>query len=382
MTELYGFSPPPAGKDVTIIMGYALRGSRAATGSLLTWWQSVAGGGWFLTLLGVYAPLLGAQEPVAVRFDFPPAIAAQPLEPAAEGIATGREMAPLQWRVPLEFSTLVTSPAAPPLDQILLEIELQDPTSRIVDYAPRTSLSSPITGEILIEQSDQTTSRLRGSLQSLHPVGVHGQLHGEVEGRQWEVKKFAVAPPLELVSSSGTTGRHQGVFFKLRGTQAQVLEGDKRVEIVVQTPSTWRQGLLRVRARGQRVVRPLPGLPAETRTLADQSFLVAIYHPDDRAALAAVESLTSSLHRLHQTVSRLDREIRRRAAPTVFHEVATKLELSDPKIPPAWLDQVLFHDVDVAHDRQLRHLPVDVRVAILDYQEAKTAFLKGEVRQR
>jgi len=118
-------------------------------------------------------------------------------------------------------------------------------------------------------------------------------------------------------------------------------------------------------------------MPPEPVLLADRQFLIAIHRHDDGAARLAANEFRSALERLQAVAEREARQIERRAQSNLFHQLATKLELAEPKIPADWLQQTIFQRVDTHSDRRFQRLPVDVRVAVLDYQAARQAFLSN-----
>lgn len=312
-------------------------------------------------------------DEAVIRFDVPAMVAATAVEDAAT--TTDDPNGAKLWSIPLELSTLVVSANAPKIDQILLEIDLQDPTLLVADFNPRTVTASPYASDIAVEQCDESTGHLGVNATGSYPSVGKADIGGDLSKKQSELKRYSRIAPVEIVAASGTTGRRHGVFFKLRSTATQVLEGDKAVEVVIAGPANWRQGLLRVRVRAQAANRSLPGISPGSVTLADQTFLVAAFRADDFGAEQSARDFVSSLQQLQRTAREMNDEIRKRSAPTVFHQVVNKLELAQPRIPTNWLSQVVFGNADLTADKQLRRLPVDVRIAVLDFQDAKEQFV-------
>ncbi len=342
-----------------------------------------------LVALSVLAPgQLTATEPL-IRFDAAAAVAAIPADtPAATnitGIASDQQVDSEQsssgnnrlWLIPLELSTLIVSPTAPRVDQVLIEAQLLDESLRVADYGPRTQTASRYVGDISVELCEESNQRMGLSAVGSYPPLVKADLGADVGGKQSELRKYQEVAPLEILAAAGTTGRHRGVFFKLRATPQQVLEGDKLFYLVVTAPVDWRAGLLSLRMRAQSTRRSLPGMPPEPVLLADRQFLIAIHRHDDGAARLAANEFRSALERLQAVAEREARQIERRAQSNLFHQLATKLELAEPKIPADWLQQTIFQRVDTHSDRRFQRLPVDVRVAVLDYQAARQAFLSN-----
>ncbi|XZE54834.1 hypothetical protein SH139x_000813 [Planctomycetaceae bacterium SH139] len=359
----------------------------------------------FLGGLSVLVPgKLTATEPL-IRFDAAAAVAAIPADtPAATSITrnvtgqqTPAEQAAMQqvsaqqldgnipllsgnnrlWLIPLELSTLIVSPTAPRVDQVLIEAQLLDESLRVADYGPRTQTASRFVGDISVELCDESNQRVGLSAAGSYPPLAKADLGADVGSKQSELRKYQEVAPLEILAAAGTTSRHRGVFFKLRATPQQVLEGDKLFYLVVSAPADWRAGLLSLRMRAQSTRRSLPGMPPEPVLLADRQFLIAVHRHDDAAARLAANEFRSALERLQAVAQREAKQIERRAQSNLLHQLATKLELAEPKIPADWLQQTIFHRVDTHSDRRFQRLPVDVRVAVLDYQAARQAFLSN-----
>lgn len=276
--------------------------------------------------------------------------------------------------VDLQLSTLITSPTAPPIDQMLIEVDLLDPGVWVDDFSPRTQLASRFAGDIAVEQSEEDNSRLGFNLTGEYSDFLHGDLGGEVREKQAELRKFQEVAPLEIVAASGTINRGKGVFFKLRSTPTHVLEGDKPFSLVLRVPVAWRGGLLRVRATAQVVRRGLPGMPRETTTVGDEQFLVAVHLAGDLDARQAAMQVVAAERQLRIVAYNQQHAIRERSTPNFFHQVATALDLAAPRIASDWMQRTVFGSVDAHHDAEVRRLPVDVRVAVLEYQDAKQAF--------
>ena len=53
-----------------------------------------------------------------------------------------------------------------------------------------------------------------------------------------------------------------------------------------------------------------------------------------------------------------------------MHKIGAKLDLYEPEIPDNWLDTIVYKSGTFHHTR-LSALPVDVRVAIMNFQDQK-----------
>ena len=306
-----------------------------------------------------------------VRFDTSAIAAAHPV---SEPYDLEADLGVTRWCIPIELSAFVASPNAPAIEQIIFEIELLNAGLSIDDYCPRTQLASPLATDISIEHTTEDSKHVGVKAAGNYGLSVRGDMGGDVGQKKVESRKFQRVAPMEIVAASGTLQRGTAVFFKLRRTPTQVLEGDKAFKIFVRSPATWRGGLIEIRATAQATRRGFPGLPNEAVSLGQQRFLVAVYQAGDAEAYQFANRLVTAESELRASAAKYQEVIRRRSEKNVFQQVAAKLDLSPTPIPSDWLQQTIFGVVDPHADPAIRRLPVNVRVALLDYQEARDVF--------
>lgn len=333
-------------------------------------WSGIAAG----LLIGVSAPLAAARSP-GVQFDVVPIAAARPVvSEEAPAAIDGISLVENRVAIELQLSALVTSPTAPQIDQMLVEVDVLDAGVLVADFSPRTQLASPLSGDIAVERTEEANKRVGFNVTGRYSEFLHGDIGGDVGEKQIESHKFQRVAPLEVVAASGTTNRGRGVFFKLRATPTQVLEGDKSFSVVLRIPAHWRGGTLRVRATAQVIRRGLPGMGAEPVVVGDDQFLVTTFLEGDTEARRAAMDVAIAERQLRAVALDQDRAIRQRSTPNLIHQVATALDLTPPRIAADWMQRTLFGSIDPHHDTEIRRLPVDVRIAVLDYQEAQRSF--------
>ncbi len=80
-----------------------------------------------------------------------------------------------------------------------------------------------------------------------------------------------------------------------------------------------------------------------------------------------------------QTIRRLadtnSQAIQHRSLPTVFHKVGAALDMVQPKIPANYLQDILFNLNVQYFNAATAKLPVDVRVAALDYWDERSKLM-------
>jgi hypothetical protein len=172
---------------------------------------------------------------------------------------------------------------------------------------------------------------------------------------------------MQMIAAAGTVDRNTGVYFKLLASPQETLEGSKAFDIVFEVPSHWRAGLMLVSAEayGRTDSRH------ERAKLANHRFMVAAYQEGDVSAGQQAYAYAASENQLRLVADSMATEIDRRKYPTPVHKLGAALDVYEPKIPQTWLEQVIYSRDEVYPTSPLNRLPVDVRVAILDYLEAK-----------
>ena len=69
------------------------------------------------------------------------------------------------------------------------------------------------------------------------------------------------------------------------------------------------------------------------------------------------------------------RRVEERSLPTFWHKLGAALDVVDPKIPGNYLSQLIFGPGNHHFDQQTTRLPVELRVAVLDFWDERDALL-------
>jgi hypothetical protein len=183
-----------------------------------------------------------------------------------------------------------------------------------------------------------------------------------------ETVHYAKKPSLELVNAAGTLERRRGVYFKVRQSSQTTLEGARPFRIVFEVPNSWRADLLDVTIEAAGTENQHSRRP---RVLSTQQFVVALYQEyDDNAANTATRYVRQQ-ENLKQLEKTFARTIEQRSYPTPIHKLGAKLDLYEPSIPQQWLETLVYQQGVSYNLSKLSHLPVDVRVAIMNYLDQK-----------
>lgn len=323
---------------------------------------------WVLFVVEMAALLFVVQAVWAsspVSFDMAPAASARPVTGGPWPLLPGHEAV----EVRLQVSTLIDPSYREPIDQLLYRFTSREGHASVLDYSPRTELVSSVDGAVEVVLTDETTQHVGLNLSGVYPPmksdgGVEqGQKNSHSTKYKQQVKQ-------ESVVTSGTLEQSRGVYFKLRGAYDRTLEGDKPFVLILQLPIGWQTSLLEVN------LQAWGGSVHQKRPVASDNFVVALWREGIEPARESALRLAHAVQSLRASAEQYDRAIRDRSRPTVFHKLGAAFEVVPPKIPANWLDLVLLTDVDAYNDEGISALPVDVRVAILEYQDAKTQLVK------
>lgn len=319
-----------------------------------------------------------ATHPTAIQFDLSPVAAAQTVPTAEDAFVPPG----YRWvRVRLDISSLIDATDKNKPHEFVYRIQCTGHDSRVVDYSPRTQLAETAIGGIRVEQSDEKSKSLGLGLKGSYMNLVDGNSGADVGSKICNKSTFEKVAPQEILSASGTIARGQGVYFKLRATAAQVLDGQKQFTITLQVPDHWRGDLLAVHLTANESVRSFATLDREAVHTSQARFQVAAFDQSDDIARRWAWQLAEAEQRLRKAADQYAGTIRERSLPTIFHHVAAALDVIQPRISDDWLQRALYGAVDPYFDKQIRQLPVAVKVAVLDYVEAKSNF-QGLVRAK
>ncbi len=317
----------------------------------------------------------------AVRFDLPPIVAAQEISSSVDPGGVDR-VAPLGYklvRVQFRLSSMITTTETPQIDQWVVQCQPRSGALQILDYGPRTETGGDINGGMNIKTTEETVKSLGVSIDGSYAATLRGTAGTDLSAKQSESVQFEKHAPVEAVIASGTINRGTGVYFKLRWTNTQVLEGEKSFHMVLIVPESWRGGLIDVDVAAHASIRPFPGLETKEVTVGANHFVVAAYDQADLEARQCASELAAAEFRLRKLASthRPDQKIR--SLPALLHHVAAKFDRPDKQpeqiLDLVWLDALLMGRADPFVDDQIGKQPMPVRVAVLNYHKSRKRFV-------
>jgi hypothetical protein len=309
---------------------------------------------------------LAISATAAVRFDV------QPLASAIEVPDTGaiRQMpASRLVQIQFEVSTIVPPEFQGAFDEAMVKMVTRKPSVQVADYWPRTEMYSSIATPLAVaenyERDRQASIQGVGGYPGVGSASGYAyfrdELHRDVHYQQ--------QPPMQLLTASGTIDRRSGVYFKLRSTPQAVLEGSRRFLLTLEVPNDWRGDVLEFHAVAYG--RKNPDSSQGHRQLGEARFLVAVYNQGDQEAAEDAMTFVQQQARLRDMANQYASKIQKQAYPTPVHKLGQALDIYEPSVPRDYLNQWIFGSPT---EQPNRRLPVDLRVAMLDFIDSRAAI--------
>lgn len=270
--------------------------------------------------------------------------------------------------VQLDVSALFTPGDAAVITEYTVRIVSRHEDVQVADYSPRTEMQSDVFGPMQISQEGDRVreAAIRGA--GGYPGMGSAQGYAYYHDNSHETVHYAKKPSLELVSAAGTLERRRGVYFKVKQSSQTTLEGARPFRIVFEVPNSWRADLLDVTIEAAGMENSHSKRP---RVLSTQQFVVALYQEYDENAANTATRYVRQQENLKQFAKTYARKIEQRNYPTPFHKLGAKLDIYEPSIPQQWLESLVYQQGVAYSMTKLSHLPVDVRVAIMNYLDQK-----------
>ena len=270
--------------------------------------------------------------------------------------------------VQLDVSALFTPGDAAVITEYTVRIVSRHEDVQVADYSPRTEMQSDVFGSMQISQEGDRVreAAIRGA--GGYPGVGTAQGYAYYHDNSHETVHYAKKPSMELLNAAGTLERRRGVYFKVRQSSQTTLEGARPFRIVFEVPNSWRADLLDVTIEAAGLENSHSKRP---RVLYAQQFVVALYQEYDENAANAATRYVRQQESLKQFAKTYAKTIEQRSYPTPIHKLGAKLDMYEPSIPQQWLETLVFQQGVSYNLTKLSHLPVDVRVAILNYLDQK-----------
>jgi hypothetical protein len=236
-------------------------------------------------IVALSAPLAAA-EPPRVSFDMPYAVACRDVTPSDYSAShPGYKL----MEAKLAISSLLTAGQEKDLTEYFIRVESRERTFTIADYLPKTKHEA-IASSVTKEQSTERAAALGISLTGKYELlTVPGPSAG-IGAKKTSSVKTELLPPLETVAASGTLERASVVFFKIKSSPRNLLEGTREYALVLRVPMVWRADYLRVHCEAEGIRRNMISTFDEATRCGQRDFLVALYQDGDEEARKIAEN--------------------------------------------------------------------------------------------
>lgn len=312
-----------------------------------------------------------AASPPAVSFDAPAIVVAEPLDASVHNApTTGGTFL----RLKLTVSTMISPDYRGNVDEVVVSIDCPSLALRVLDFWPKTEMYSQVQGTITVANEMQKNQNYAFNISGGYEPFARGTASGDYRSQQQVHENYQRQPPMQLLTSSGTVNRGYGVFFKFRPGPAPVLEGDREIALLVEAPAGWRADLLHVHM--QAVGQASNGFGGiEMQNLGATELWTAVHLSGDQQAAQMARRYMNTEQAVRRMADTNSQAIQHRSLPTVFHKVGAAFDVVQPKIPTNYLQDILFNlNVKYFNDATAK-LPVDMRVAALDYWDERSKLM-------
>lgn len=313
---------------------------------------------------------VAAEAAPAVYFDAPAIVIAEPINPAVVELPTmGGEL--LRLRIPV--STFQDPEFRGQVFEYVVEIESPYQSLRVLDFWPKQEVYSEIDGTVSVESSQEQDRKVNFSLSGAYEPFGRGAVQGDLQHKSKVQERYQRKPAMQVLSASGTIHRGYGVFFKFRPGPLPVLEGVRDLAILAEVPRGWRADMLQITMRA--VGSPTANA-SRPQSLGESRLWMTTHREGDQAAAAAATRYVTQERMLRSLAARNQARIQDKSLPTFWHKLGASLDVIEPKIPSDYLTQVIFSRSNQFYDNAATNrLPVDLRVAVLDYWETRHALV-------
>ncbi len=262
-------------------------------------------------------------------------------------------------------SAPVAEGSLPDASQYMYQFVSPTGSMRIVDYEPKTELTTDVVGNVGIDRKKESSKSLGISLSGSLDQLVKGTAGGDLGAKNTSQVRYELKPRMEVLLASGTVNRGTGAYFKMRPSADTSLEGDREFTVTFRVPADWRGDIVYLKCDAQEQHR------GQLVSHGTAHFMIALHAEGDDEVRQAAEELVYAESLLRQAVAKRENDIRRRSLPTVAHRIGALLDLYDPRIPEQWLDRLVFGPTNLRHHAFVQHLPEDIQSLAGQYVQAK-----------
>ena len=272
-----------------------------------------------------------------------------------------------------DVSSLIRAGRESRMSQYLYVIESPYRTLSVLDYMPKTELTTTLAGNVTVQKHAESSANLglNGALPQPSPVVTNGSASlGKSSGTRFN---YELLPPKQILLASGTISRGAAVYYKLQASQQTSMDGMKRFVVVFRAPADWRGDYVRLRCAAY----DRAGGDNERPICGSSDFLVGLYRAGDDVARSKVQTLTRADRRLRQLARSSQDSVDRQRYPSMTDKIGSFLNVSRPRIPRDWFSRVIRAERPASFEQ---YLPSELQDAIRTYRDARESVRRlGEL---
>lgn len=290
-----------------------------------------------LLVLVTFSASAFAEVPRVV-FDMPYAVSCRDVTPP-EFAASNAEDKLVE--VKLGISSLLQAGSEKDLAQYFIRVEVPQRTMAISDFLPK-STHEALQGNTTITKNSETTFSLGVNITGHYHALTGSAITPGVSQKNGSCVKYDLLPPLETVTASGTILRGSGVYFKLKSSERNLLEGEREFALIVRVPKGWRGDYLHVRCEAEGISRGFVSSLDQRLPCGQRDFLISLYLEGDSEARRAAEDLSRAEINLRNVSHLKAKEIQQRAAASFSSQLGLAANSAPGAIPADWQARLLF----------------------------------------
>ena len=232
-----------------------------------------------------------------IRFDCPANVAANTLDYRAE-----QKLVEIQIPVSAKVLNSNWNPK-----ELSVEVVWSGETYAIVDYSPKSVLTSNFDGPIDVETKRQTNFKIVASVGSTYLDFISPSLDATANRSDSKTLRYKEIPDQRQVVSSGTLNRGTGVFFQFRPSRTEKLVGGRTLSAIFEVPLAWRGGIMELTFKMNSTVKKFPGLKSEVEFA--RRYVMPIYLAGDEPARNLVEEYSRTEQKLRSDWYRVENSV-------------------------------------------------------------------------
>ena len=254
------------------------------------------------------------------------------------------------------------------LEELKVEVFWNRNAYPVVDFSPRTQMSSDFDGPITVEKKSENSFEIGANASSSYLEFVTPGLNADLKSKKSESRTYNEIPEQRLLVASGTARRGTGAFFTFKNSPIETLEGDRRLVMAFDVPVSWRGGIMQVTIKT--VGRRKKFASFYDNFELSRVFMLGLYEDGDEAARLYAGTFARSEQQLRADWERFTK--RQQSSAQQFERFFSGQSSS---ISPLWVHQLIQSGNDNAIRRVGKQLPSSVAITANEFIVARRDLL-------